>query len=116
MITRSATRSATSSARSPPAFAPGGEAGTLRAQCGVVAVTGVDDGGVVVDIEHPGADVIEQLVDIAGLPSLAGPTGKQAIAGEQLRDSAGGRAVERQCNRSRGVSAEMDDVVRQVTD
>src|ERR1700733_8968951 len=109
-------RSATSSARSPPAFAPGGEAGTLRAQCGVVAVAGVDDGGVVVDVEHPCGDVIEQLVEIAGVPSLADPTGKQAVAGEQLGDSAGGRAVERQCDGSRGVSAEMDDVERQVTD
>src|ERR1700692_1011408 len=89
-------RSATSSARSPAALPPGGEAGTLGAQRGVGAVTGVDDGGVVVDIEHPRADVIEQLVEIAGLPSLADPTGKQAIAGEQLGDSAGGRAVERQ--------------------
>src|ERR1700728_1837522 len=93
-------RSATSSARSPAARAPGGEAGTLGAQRGVVAVAGVDDGGVVVDVEHPGGDVIEQLLEIAGLPSLADTTGKQAIAGEQLRHSAGGRSVECQCDGS----------------
>src|SRR6202034_4760017 len=92
--------SATSSAKSPPAFAPRGEARALGAQCGVVAVAGVDDGGVVVDVEHPGGDVIEQLVEIAGLPSLADTTGKQAIAGEQLRHSAGGRSVECQCDGS----------------
>src|SRR5271154_7207498 len=100
----------------PTPLAPGGEAGTLGAQCGVVAVAGVDDGGVVVDVEHPGGDVIEQLVEIAGLPSLADATGKQAIAGEQLGDSAGGRAVEGQRDRSGRVSAQVDYVERQVTD
>src|ERR1700723_4411453 len=75
---RPISRSATSSARSPPAFAPGGEAGTLGAQCGVVAVAGVDDGGVVVDVEHPGRDVIEQLLEITGLPRLADAPGKYA--------------------------------------
>ena len=100
----------------PAAFAPRGQAGTLGAQRGVVTVAGVDDGGVVVDVEHPGGDVVEQPLEIAGLPSLADSAGEQAIAGEQLSDAAGGRAVEGQCDRSRRVPAQMDDLEGQLAD
>jgi len=41
------------------------------AQHGVVTVPRVDDGGVWVHVEHPGGDVVEQLVEVAGLPGLA---------------------------------------------
>jgi len=54
-------------ARSPAALAPLGKAGALGAQRGVVAVAGVDDGGVAVDVEYPDGDVVEQsLVGGAG--------------------------------------------------
>jgi hypothetical protein len=44
---------------SPTPLAPGGEAGTFGAQSRVVAVARIDDGGVVVDLEHSGGDVVE---------------------------------------------------------
>lgn len=45
--------------------------GAFGAQHRVVAVAGVDDRRVVIHVEHPGGDVVEQLVEIAGLPRLA---------------------------------------------
>ena len=79
-------------------------------------MAGVHDGGVTVDVEHPGGDVLEQLVEIAGLPGLADAAGEQAIAGEELSDSTGGRTVEGQRDRSWGVPAQMDDVEGELAD
>jgi hypothetical protein len=39
-------------------------------------VTGIDDGGVAVDVKHPGGDVLEQLAEVAGLPRLADTAGE----------------------------------------
>src|SRR5689334_12436559 len=89
---------------------------TLGAECGVIAVAGVHHRVVAESIEHPGADVVDQLVEIAGLPRLADAAGKQAIAGEQLRDSTGSGPVEGQRDRSWRMPAQMDDVEGQLAD
>jgi hypothetical protein len=62
----------------PASFAPVGKARALGAQRGVITVTGIDDGGVAVDVEHPGGHVLEQLSEVAGLPGLADAAGEQA--------------------------------------
>jgi hypothetical protein len=56
------------------------------------------------------------LGEVAGLPGLADASGEQAVAGEQLRDAAGGGAAEGERDRSGCVSAQVDDVEGQVTD
>jgi hypothetical protein len=62
----------------PASFAPVGKARALGAQRGVITVTGIDDGGVAVDVEHPGGHVLEQLSEVAGLPGLADAAGEPA--------------------------------------
>lgn len=52
--------------------------GAFGAQHRVVAVAGVDDRRVVIHVEHPGGDVVEQLVEIAGLPRLADAAREQS--------------------------------------
>ena len=78
-------------ATSPAAFAPLRQMWSLVAKVCVVAVARIDHGGVVVHVEHPGADVIQQLGEIAGLPRLADASREQAVAGDRLE--AGGQVV-----------------------
>jgi site-specific DNA recombinase len=51
-------------------------------------VTGIDDGGVAIDVKHPGSDVVEQPGEVAGLPRLADAAREEArsIAGN-IRES-----------------------------
>lgn len=49
------------------------------AQHGVVAVAGIDHGGVVVDVEHPGRNVVEQLLEVTRLPRFADAARKYAV-------------------------------------
>lgn len=54
----------------------------LGAQCGVVAVAGVNHGVVVVGGEHPGFDVLKQLLETALLPGFAHPAGEAVVTGD----------------------------------
>jgi len=71
-------------ATSPAAFAPLSQMWSLVAKVCVVAVARIDHGGVVVHVEHPGGDVIQELGEIAGLPRLADAAREQAVAGGRL--------------------------------
>ena len=66
---------------SPTPFAPLLEVRTLRAQCGVIPVPGIDDRVVAVDVEHPARDVAEQLFESAWLPGLSDSAGEPVVAG-----------------------------------
>jgi hypothetical protein len=54
------------------------EVRALGAQRRVVAVAGIDHGGIVIYVEHTAADIVEQLGAVATLPRLPDATGEQA--------------------------------------
>src|SRR4029078_5454878 len=72
--------------QSPPPFAPLGEIGPFGAQSRVVAVPWIDDGRIVVDVEHPAGHVAQQLLEIFFFPGFADTPGEQAVPGEQVGD------------------------------
>src|SRR3954469_21913916 len=69
---------------SPPSFAPLFKMRPLSAESGVVAVTGIPERTVAVDVEHPAGHIAEQLLEVAFLPRLADTAGKQAVAGGSM--------------------------------
>ena len=55
----------------------------LLTEGGVVAVAGIDDGVVAVDIEQPTRHIAEEFLERAGLPGLTHPAGEQAVTGNR---------------------------------
>src|ERR1700716_4286644 len=98
----------------PAARFPLGKMRPFHTERGVVAMSGVDDRRVAVDVEDPAGYAAEKLLEVAFLPCLANTAGKQAVAGEQVRGVIGG--VERQGDGSGCVTLQMDDVERQLAD
>jgi hypothetical protein len=65
------------------------------AQRGVVAVAGIDHGGIVIYVEHTAADVVEQLREVATLPRLPDATGEQRGAKKSSLAPSGHRRFDR---------------------
>src|SRR5271166_4473676 len=86
----------------------------LRAEGGVVTVSGVDNGLVTEAVEHSRLHVFEQRLELTRFYCAPKTAGEQAVAGEQLGDTTGGGTVQRQRDRSGRMPAQMDDVERQL--
>src|SRR4051794_31197029 len=89
---------------------------TLRTQRGVVAVSGIYDRRIRVDVEHLGGHVAEQPLEIARSPRLAHPTGEEAVSGERVDGVARGWPAQGEGDRSLGVTLQVNDVEPQLAD
>ena len=76
--------------------------GTLGTQRCVVAMAGIDDRRVRIDIEHPAGDVAEERVEFRRFCRPPDATREQAVTGEQVNGIAGRGPTERQRDRTGG--------------
>src|SRR5690606_41678423 len=75
---------------SPAAGPPFGERGPLAAERRVLAVAGVEPGGVREPVENAFLDIGEQLLEAGRVaPGVADAAGEQAVAGDQVRGGGG---------------------------
>lgn len=89
----------------PATLGPFVQAWPFRAEGGVRAVAGVDDGVVGEGVEKPLGDIFEEAAEFAFVAGLADSAGEEAIADEEVGATIDGGG---ECESARGVSAEDD--------